>query len=319
MSAPPTEALFKADLHCHSYYSGRAKHMRLIKARDCYSRPEDVYRVARRRGMDLVTITDHDSIEGCLELLDKRGDLPDFIIGEEVTACLPAYGYSIHVGVYGISEAQHREIQCLRGNAAELVAYLRKNDILFALNHLFLEFTRIDLSMEFLGHVMGLFRIFEVQNGAMQREQNEFVTQVVRSFERFSGQFSAVGGSDAHTLRRIGTTYTASHARSREEFLADIRNARTFVRGRHADHLAIAADIYGVVLRYYPNVLQNRLREFGLFERVKNVIISGACVPFLFLPYLIAVRNAYQQRRQIRHLSRLFQRLRPSLAVPPSP
>jgi predicted metal-dependent phosphoesterase TrpH len=36
--------------------------------------------------MDLVTITDHDSIDGCLELLDPLGERPDFIMGEEVSA-----------------------------------------------------------------------------------------------------------------------------------------------------------------------------------------------------------------------------------------
>ena len=39
--------------------------------------------------MDLVTITDHDSIDGCLEFLSAHPDAPDFIIGEEVSCRLP--------------------------------------------------------------------------------------------------------------------------------------------------------------------------------------------------------------------------------------
>jgi predicted metal-dependent phosphoesterase TrpH len=310
--------LFKADLHVHTHHSGRAKHMRLIKARDCYSKPQDVYRVAKQRGMNLVTITDHDSIAGCLELLDARPDLEDFIIGEEVTAYLPAFQHSLHIGVYGINEAIHREIQCLRGNADELVAYLRQNDLLFSLNHLFHNFTRLDQLLDFLSHVMELFGTFEVRNGAMQREHNEFILRLVKFFERHPRQFSMIGGSDSHTLRRIGTTYTASYARTKEEFLADIRNGRTMVRGRHADHRAIAADIYGVVLRYYPNVLRNRLREFGGLERLKNTAIVFACSPFLFLPYLIALRHTHQERRRIRYLAQLFDRLAPTLVSSPT-
>src|SRR5579875_532383 len=82
---------FKADLHCHSRYSGQVKHLRFLRARDCYSKPIDVYRRAKERGMDLVTITDHDSIDGCLELLNQFGDMPDFIMGEEVTPVCPIF------------------------------------------------------------------------------------------------------------------------------------------------------------------------------------------------------------------------------------
>jgi len=319
MAAPPDDGLFKADLHVHSHHSGRAKHMRLIKARDCYSRPQDVYRVAKQRGMNLVTITDHDSIDGCLELLNAQPDLDDFLIGEEVTAYLPAFQHALHMGVYGINEEQHREIQRLRGNADELVAYLREQDILFSLNHLFHDFTLRDRFVEFLHHVMGVFGAIEVRNGAMQREHNEFVVRLVKFFENHSRRFSAIGGSDAHTLRRIGTTFTASQARIRSEFLTDLRNGRTFVGGRHANHRAIAADIYGVVLRYYPNVLQNRLREFRLGERLKNTLVVFALSPFLFLPYLIALRRMHQQRRQIRSLAALFDRFAANPVAPSAP
>ena len=55
----------KADLHCHSVYS-TFKYFRIANTRDSYNRPEEVYRLAKERGMDFVTITDHDSIDGCL-------------------------------------------------------------------------------------------------------------------------------------------------------------------------------------------------------------------------------------------------------------
>ncbi len=300
-----SSSIFKADLHCHSYFSGRAKHMRLIGARDCYSRPRDVYLTAKRRGMDLVTITDHDSIEGCLQLLDEMGGLPDFIIGEEVTTFVPAFGDSIHIGVYGITEAQHRDLQHLAGNASETVAYLRQNQILFALNHFFHDFRHHRRLGEYLHTMAHLFGVVEAQNGAMQAEHNEMVSEVLEFLSRQGTIFSRIAGSDAHTLRRIGTTYTASFARTREEFFDDIRNGRTFVGGRHATHLAIALDIYGVVLRYYPNVLTNG-KEFGFFERLKNIVISLGCSPFLFIPYVIAVKHTRRERQRLAHLRQIF-------------
>src|SRR5262249_20313963 len=59
----------KADLHCHSVFS-TFKYFRIANTRDSYNRPEEVYRLAKERGMDLVTITDHDSISGCPSLLN---------------------------------------------------------------------------------------------------------------------------------------------------------------------------------------------------------------------------------------------------------
>ncbi|MBI4462582.1 MAG: PHP domain-containing protein [Acidobacteria bacterium] len=296
--------LFKADLHVHSYHSREAKHLRFLRPRDCYSRPRDVYFAAKKRDMDLVTITDHDSITGCLEVLDEFPDLDDFIISEEVTACVPEFGHSIHVGVYNITEAQHREIQALRGNAAELVAYLHQHEILFALNHFFHDFDRVEHLRDFVRHIVALFRIYEIRNGAMQREHNQLIAQLVEFFATAGKKCSIIGGSDAHTLRRIGRTYTASCARTKEKFLEDIRQGRTFVAGRHANHWAIAADIYGVVLRYYPNALHNRLRDYAPFARLKNILLSVSLSPLLFLPYLVAVRHTRRERQRIRQIAR---------------
>ena len=83
--------------------------MRFLKSRDCYSAPEDVYRVAKARGMDLVTLTDHDSIDGALEFLSAHPDADDFIMGEEVSCRFPGAGLDVHLGVYGMTEALHRD------------------------------------------------------------------------------------------------------------------------------------------------------------------------------------------------------------------
>lgn len=254
--------------------------------------------------MDLVTITDHDSIDGCLELLSRRGDLPDFIMGEEVSAFFPDFQHEIHIGVYGISEAQHREIQKLRDNGEELVGYLRQNDILFALNHFFHDFSNCARVREFIQRMAQLFEVFEIRNGSQQREHNSFVERLVEKYRSGARPVGIVGGSDAHTLRRIGRTYTASPARNREEFLEDIRAGRTRVFGAHSDHLSLAADIYGVVLRYYPTVLSVHNGEFSPFVRLKNFFLCILAAPFLITPYVVAVRHSRIERERIDLFSR---------------
>ncbi|MGH9404474.1 MAG: PHP-associated domain-containing protein [Terriglobia bacterium] len=296
--------LFKADLHCHSRYSGRVKHLRFLRARDCYSDPAAVYRRAKERGMDLVTITDHDSIDGCLELLNRNGEMPDFITGEEVTARLPQFQHEIHVGVYGLNEAQHGDIQKLRGNAEELVAYLKQNGLLHALNHFFHDFWNAARVEEFVERMAELFSVFEARNGTLQREHNACIAALLERLRRSGRQVSVVAGSDSHTLRRIGRSYTASAARTRAEFLADVRAGRTQVFGPHSNHLSLAADIYGVVLRYYPTVLSVHNGEFSPLSRTQKFFLSLAAAPFLVAPYVAAVRHMRTERKRMSEFSR---------------
>ena len=301
--------LFKADLHCHTRHSGHAKHLRFLRCRDCYSTPVDVYRTAKRRGMDLVTITDHDSIGGCLELLDRLGDLPDFIMGEEVTVAFPEFRHEVHVAVYGLNESQHQEIYNLRANGEELVPYLRQTGLLFALNHFFHDFSDGARLREFIERMARLFDIFEVRNGSQSREHNLFIVKLLEQYQSAFAKdrpIGMIGGSDAHTLRRIGRTYTSSPARSKQEFLDDIRAGRARVFGPHSDHLSLAADIYGVVLRHFPAVFSGANGSFPPSVRVKAAVLTLMTTPFLFTPYLVAVRHSRIERERINLFCRLL-------------
>ena len=84
-----------------------------------------MYAAAKARGMDLVTITDHDSIDGCLEFLERHPDADDFFISEEIECRFPDVDLKVHIGAYDISERIHRDIQPLRRNVFEAVAYLQ--------------------------------------------------------------------------------------------------------------------------------------------------------------------------------------------------
>src|SRR5215210_8479715 len=124
----------RADLHVHSWHSIQSGNLRFLKSRDCYSDPVAVYRAAKARGMDYVCLTDHDSIDGCIELRSRGFD--DVIVAEEVSCVLPDSGIEVHFGVYGATEALHRELQPLRRNAFDVARCLREQDVFFSLNHL---------------------------------------------------------------------------------------------------------------------------------------------------------------------------------------
>jgi predicted metal-dependent phosphoesterase TrpH len=298
--------LLKADMHCHSLHSGRAKHLRFLRCRDCYSRPLDVYTAAKRRGMDLVTITDHDSLAGCLELLDRLGELEDFITGEEVSATFPEFNHTVHLGVYGLNEAQHHEIQRLRSNAEELVPYLRQQNLLFALNHFFHNFGDAGRVLEFTERMVELFDVFEVRNGSQERDHNTLIVHLVETFRHRGRPVGIIGGSDAHTLRRLGRTYTVCPAAHREEFLEAIRSGRSQVLGAHSNHLSLAADIYGVVLRYYPAVFSVGNGELPAALRARNILLSILAAPFLFVPYVSAARHSSIEHSRVNRFAHIL-------------
>ena len=85
----------RCDLHVHSTASGMCDTPGLTRiCKESYNHPAEVYACAKRLGMSIVTLTDHDSIDAA-EALRKY---PDFFLSEEVTARMPT-GTQIHLGV----------------------------------------------------------------------------------------------------------------------------------------------------------------------------------------------------------------------------
>ncbi len=84
----------KLDAHVHTHYSGMTIWPLSLIMRESYNTPERVYRLAKARGMDLVAITDHDTIAGALTLADR----PDVIVGCEISASFPGTGADVHLG-----------------------------------------------------------------------------------------------------------------------------------------------------------------------------------------------------------------------------
>ncbi|MBS1893025.1 MAG: PHP domain-containing protein, partial [Actinobacteria bacterium] len=89
----------RADMHCHSTASqlSRLGVQRSLGLPECATPPQEVYELAKKRGMDFVTITDHDTIEGALEL----EGLPDTFVSEELTVRFAGEPQAVHVLCYG--------------------------------------------------------------------------------------------------------------------------------------------------------------------------------------------------------------------------
>ncbi len=111
----------RADLHCHSTASQESKLgvQRALGLPECATPPEEVYALAKRRGMDFVTITDHDTIDGVLEIADR----PDVFVSEELTAGFRGEPQAVHILCYGITPDDHDWLQA-HADDVEVVADL---------------------------------------------------------------------------------------------------------------------------------------------------------------------------------------------------
>src|ERR1700756_6009131 len=122
----------KVDLHIHSKFSDRSAEwiFRRFEFPDSYSDPKVLYRRLKEKGITFVTFTDHNRIDGCLEI----ADLPGSFVSVEVGAEFPEDHVVVHLLVWNISESQHAEIQQLRRNIFELRESLSNNGICHAVH-----------------------------------------------------------------------------------------------------------------------------------------------------------------------------------------
>jgi len=112
----------RVDMHCHSTASQQSRLgvQRAVGLPECATPPEEVYALAKRRGMDFVTITDHDTIAGVLEIAHR----PDVFVSEELTAHFRGQQQAVHVLCYGISPADHEWLQAHWGDVELCAAYM---------------------------------------------------------------------------------------------------------------------------------------------------------------------------------------------------
>ncbi len=259
----------KIDLHVHSKYSVHPSQWILQKlgCPECFTEPAAVYRIARQKGMDLVTITDHNTISGSAEI----AHLPATFISEEVTTYFPDDGCKAHVLVYDINDAIHREIQTVRENIFDLVDYLAQTGIVHVLAHP-LYSVNDKLTIEHFEKFLLLFKNFEL-NGVRDDYQNQAIRQILENLtpeilNNLSEKHGIVpvspepwrknltGGSDDHSALNIARQHTVvKGARSLKEFLQGIDMARAIPVGKGSTPRVMSHNIYGIAYQYYKRKL----------------------------------------------------------------
>jgi glycosyltransferase involved in cell wall biosynthesis len=295
----------KADLHVHSRFSSRPSQWVLKKlgCPESFTEPSFIYKRARAAGMDFVTITDHNVIDGALEI----AHLPGTFLSEEVTAHFPEDKCKVHVLVYDITETQHREIQRLRENIYDLTLFLRCENLTHVLAHPLFAVNE-KLRVDHFEKCLVLFNLFEA-NGCRDDLQNRVLENILRDLDRAAMDRLAdrhglepagptpwlkgmTGGSDDHSGLNIVSMHTLARGEDPTEFLASVREGRGRPSGRPATGHALARNLYSIAYQYYRSKSElgqtaskmvcvqfaNRMlggaarRDAGLFSRLHSAI-----------------------------------------------
>jgi predicted metal-dependent phosphoesterase TrpH len=203
---------------------------------ESYNEPLALYAQLKQRGMDLVTVTDHDSIDA-VEALRRY---PDFFLSEEVTCTMPS-GTEMHAGVYGIQEHDHIELQRRRHDVASLLAYAVENQLFVTVNHLYSSLTGPRTEDDFAVFARD-FHGVETVNGQMLKRSNRLAEDFARRFGK-----PVVGGSDSHTLAGLARTFTeVVGASNAKEFLAGMRRGQSIAIGESGDYFKLTSAVFEI-------------------------------------------------------------------------
>jgi glycosyltransferase involved in cell wall biosynthesis/predicted metal-dependent phosphoesterase TrpH len=228
----------RVDMHCHSTASQVSKLgvQRAVGLPECATPPEEVYELAKRRGMDFVTITDHDTIDGALAIADR----PDVFVSEELTAHFRGEPQAVHVLCYGIAPEDHEWLQANRADVELCAMYLQDAGIACALAHPYYA-VGAPLTRRHRRRLAELFEVWETRNGSRAHRLNLPAATYVGTRDGIG-----IGGSDDHAGVDIGRTWTeAPPAATPAEFLEHLRAGRVDAKGKQGSaakwaHAAIA-------------------------------------------------------------------------------
>jgi glycosyltransferase involved in cell wall biosynthesis len=264
---PVRGALRRADLHCHSEASCLTAEavLKAIQCPECYSPPAEVYAQAKRRGMDFVTITDHDTTEGVKTIADRA----DVLSGEELTCFFPEDGCKLHVLVFGLSDEDHERLQAMARDIYKVSEYIERNCLAHAVAHPIYR-QNDKLERWHLERLLLLFKGFECLNGAhsplhreafepllewLSRDQIEKLSRKHDLAPRWSLPWvkARTGGSDDHGLLNIGRTWTEfpPDADTPAKVLQCLREGTCRPGGESGSSAKLAHTFYSVGVRYY--------------------------------------------------------------------
>ncbi len=190
----------KIDLHIHSKYSS-----------DSQSTPRDIIKVAKKRGLSAIALTDHNSMEGYRSISNKTS----FIVVPGIEISTDS-GHVIALGVKDDFSIQRRSV----GKTLELI--YEHGGIAIA-PHPYRFWSGLGEQIV----KKNRWSAVETLNGRSSILSNKLASELAKKLDS-----PVVGGSDSHSLVTIGKAYTVIESASTWEDVIDaIERGKTSVAG----------------------------------------------------------------------------------------
>ena len=192
----------KFDLHIHSKYSY-----------DSFLSVEKILKIAKKRGLDGVAVTDHNTIKGGIETTKiNKGDNFIVIVGSEIKT-----EYGDIIGLFLNEEIESRIFM-------EVVEEIRDQDGLVVLAHPFRK--GINFPIDLLKHV----ELIEAFNARSPKSLNAKALELARKFNK-----SMTAGSDAHLGFEIGRGITIINSEIEEA----LRKGGARIEGKESNYYLV--------------------------------------------------------------------------------
>ncbi len=258
----------KIDMHVHTCYSKHPSQwlLKKIGAQESYLSPLDMYNLSISRGMTAVTITDHDTIDGSLDIIH----LPNTFISVELTTYFPEDGCKVHVLVYNISEKIFKDINLLKENIYNLIHYLNKNNIFHVIAHPFYS-VNDRMNLDKFEKLVLMFRNFEIngdQGYLSQKKMKNILENLSFSdIKRLQNIHNYIplyekpwkkrftGGSDDHSGLHVGLLcYTeVKDVNNISDFFQALNDGYGTVRSTYSNPRMTSQKLYSIAYQHCIN------------------------------------------------------------------
>ena len=206
----------RADLHVHTRYSGVGR-LGQLRFPESIDRPEEVVNAARAKKLDIICITDHNSIEGALAAREyaKQFDDIEVVVGEEISTSDGEI-----VGLW-LKERIPPKL-----SAEETVRLIREQGGIVIAPHPF-SFHVPALNEKVFG--LDIDGIEVLNGGHVDKYSNRMAAEVSK---KYSGRWAEIGSSDAHSVSTMGYAWTEFEGKDQNDLRAAILEKRTMPCGR---------------------------------------------------------------------------------------
>lgn len=196
--------MLKLDLHLHSMYSDDAK-----------GSPKEIIKLVKKKGLDGISITDHNTIEGSLKALKLAPKNFTVVPGVEISTL------DGHLLGLNIKENIPRSL-----SIEETVDRIIDVGGIAIVPHLFRNMSGIKI--ENLKKINNKIPAIEVYNSCSLPRTNIKSAKIARKFD-----LGGIGGSDSHDLLFAGYGYTTVNTTdySIDTIISEINNKKTWGEG----------------------------------------------------------------------------------------